>query len=78
VALNGTPVEAKIRTFKYLKGVYWLQQVRPTTVQMTNFSLIETKRIAVYFFFVTVTVIYWMKRSIKLVPYWTEHFYIYK
>jgi hypothetical protein len=48
VDLNGTPIEAKIRTTKCLKCIFWHLQVsifRPKTVQMPNFSLIDTKRL---------------------------------
>jgi hypothetical protein len=45
VGLNGTLVDAKIRTFKCLKCV--ILPFRPTTVQMSNLALIETKGIIV-------------------------------
>ncbi len=48
VDLNGKRIEAKIRTTKCLKCIFWHLQVsifRPKTVQMPNFSLIDTKRL---------------------------------
>ncbi len=48
VGLNGTLVEAKILTFKCPMCVFQRVPYRPTTVQISNLALIETKRITVY------------------------------
>ncbi len=50
VSLNGTLVEAKIRTFKGPRCVFLASPsvpLRPTTKQMPNLALIKTKRITV-------------------------------
>ncbi len=48
MGLNGTLVEAEILTFKCPMCVFQRVPFRPTTVQMSNLALIETKRITVY------------------------------